>query len=266
MNLLKAYIREMLFEGRKTQSRRLHSFTNMITSDIMRVVHGKETRLPSSIVSRDDFSYDVEGNDKSEFVEIVAGKIPLSLDWKSPGYSYDISDDIIDTTVYVIVQVNRDAERYNVGGYDKDTTGIHDIGLHVTVDIPSGFSLKDYSNLRDEVSNTVRHELEHITQGESSGQPFLAYGRDDSYYDFIHSPGEVEGSYAKYLLKPEEIPSHVRGYIHNSKNSEDFNMRISILLNGYQDKGLLSDYEKKIVFDTWSDWARKKIHQKKFNT
>jgi hypothetical protein len=265
VKLLKEYIREMLLEGRKTQSKRLHSFTNMITSDIMRVIHGKETRLPSSALTRDDFSYDVGGDETSEFVEIVAGNIPLSMDWKSQGFSHDISDDIVDTTVYIVVQVNRGTEDFNVSGADKDVTGIHDIGLYVSVDIPSDLNLSEYSKLRDEVSNTVRHELEHITQGEGSDQMFIAHGRDDDYYDFINSPSSVEGDFAKYLLEPKEIPSHVRGYIQNSKDLKDFNMRIYILLNRYQDKGLISDYEKNIIFDTWKDWMRKKVHQKKFN-
>jgi hypothetical protein len=236
----------------------------MLTSDIMRLVHGRHTKLPSSVLSKDDIHdyYSEIGDD--ELIEIVAGKFPLSLDWKSQGYSYDISDDIIDTTLYVIVQINRDSKRYNVSGYDKDPTGIHDLGIHVVVEIPREFGSSEYGNLRNEISNTVRHEIEHVTQGEASGQMFIAHGRGNAYYNFIHKPEEVEGSYAKYLLKPEEIPSYVRGYSHNVKNISDLKRDTYILLNRYQDLGLISDYEKGIVFDTWMDWAKKNLKKKKF--
>jgi len=260
---LKEAIVKAIFESRKTQSKRLHALTNMITSDIMRLIHGKEAKLPSSSLSKDDI-HDIYGDTgDDEFFEIVAGKFPLSLDWRSQEYSYDISDDIVDTTLYVTVQIDRDAKRYNVSGYDKDPTGMHDLGIHIVLEIPSHFLQSEYGALRNEISNTVRHEIEHVTQGESSGQLFIAHGRGDEYYNFIHKPADVESRYARYLLKPEEIPSHVRGYSQNVKNINDLKRDIHILLNRYQDMGLISDWERGIIFDTWIDWAQKTI--KKIN-
>ena len=257
--LLRILISEIILEARKTQTKRLQAFTNSITSDIMRLVHQKSTKLPASAIGREDYLTFDPKTQTEEFYEIIAGGIPISMDWESHQES-----DLEDSTVYATIEIDRSAKSFNVSGEDKDPSGEGRLGFTVTIEIPTDFSTEDYNQIRDQVANSVRHEIEHITQGPASDQDFLAFGRGDEYYKFSHTPESVESSYAKYLLKPEEIPAFVRGETHNAKNLSQLILNIEVFLDGYVSQNLITPEEKLVVLDTWIDWAKRHIHSKGF--
>jgi hypothetical protein len=257
--LLRKLISETITENKKTQSRRLQALTNAITSDLMSLIHSRSTKMASAPIGREDyFSFDPK-TATAEFYELNAGPMPLSMDWES----YENSD-LEDTTLFVTLEIDRAAEELNVSGEDKDPLGAGRLGFTVTAEIPATASNQDYKIIRDQVANSVRHEIEHITQGKNSDQDFLAFGRGGEYYNFLHSPEEVKSEYAKYLLKPEEIPAFVRGEVHNSKNIEQLKSNIEDFLNGYIDLNLIQKKEKPIILNTWLDWASRHISRKGF--
>ena len=257
--LLRKLISETITENKKTQSRRLQALTNAVTSDLMSLIHNRSTKMVSNLIGREDyFSFDPKTS-TAEFYELNAGPIPLSMDWES----YEDSD-LEDTTLFVTLEIDRAAKELNVSGEDKDPLGVGRLGFTVTVEIPKTASNHDYKIIRDQVANSVRHEIEHITQGKNSDQDFLAFGRSGEYYNFLHSSEEVKSEYAKYLLKPEEIPAFVRGEAHNSKTISHLKSNIEEFLNGYIDLKLIEPKEKPIVLDTWVDWAKRHINRKGF--
>jgi hypothetical protein len=199
-----------------------------------------------------------------EIYGLNVGSMPLSLDQESHGISLDNDEELVDTCVYVFVEIDRDAKKFNVSGSDKDPTGTVDMGITITIEVPSDLGPSRYGELRNQVANAVRHEIEHLTQGDASDQQFLAYGRGDDYYNFLHSPSEVASDYAKYLLRLEEIPAYVRGEAHNVKSYEQLSSNIEYFLNGYVDQELIHVKEKSVILDTWLDWAKKRINQKGF--
>ncbi len=257
--LLRKLISETLSENKKTQSRRLHSLTNAITSDLMSLIHNRTTKMPSASIGREDyFSFDPK-TETSEFYELTAGPMPLSMDWES----YEDSE-LEDTTLFVTLEVDREATELNVSGEDKDRMGVGRLGFTITAEIPSEVSNKDYKLIRDQVANSVRHEIEHITQGKNSDQDFLAFGRGEEYYKFNSSPSNVQSDYAKYLLKPEEIPAFVRGELHNANSLVELQSNIEDFLDGYVKMKLIQPQEKPIVLNTWIDWAKRHINKKGF--
>ena len=255
--LLKKSISKTIIKNKKTQSCRLQALTNAVTSDIMSLIHKRTTKLYSSSISREDyFSFDPKTN-TLEFYEIIAGHMPLSMDW----VSYKDSE-LEDTTIFVTLEIDRNSEKFNISGEDKDPMGTGRLGFTIAVELLSEMSSEDYKITRDQVANSVRHEIEHITQGEASDQDFLAFGRNKEYYSFINSAKEAYSDYAKYLLRPEEIPAFVRGEAHNSKNIEQLKSNMEDFLNGYMELSLIQKKEKLIILDTWLDWATRHIHRK----
>ena len=264
-NILRSFILETLYESRKTQGRRLQALTNSITTDIMRLLHKKTTKLPSEKISRRRYKNFKPVTTSRELYELIAGPMPLSMDWDNYLEDGDDPEDYeIDTTVYAFVEIDRSASHLNVSGGDKDPTGENDIGFTIVIEIPPDTPQKEYGDIRDQVANSVRHEIEHITQGSASTQDFLAFGRGNTYFNFLHTPADAETEWGKYLLKPEEIPAFVRGEAHNAKNHKQLKLNIESFLSGYLQKKLITKHEKDIVGNTWLDWAVNHINTKGF--
>lgn len=263
MSVVRNYVRELIFESNTTQTKRLASFTNAITSDIMRLFHRKSPKFPVFILDREDLGSFGPTTNTEEIYELNVGAIPLSFNNQDAQSLADPSEDV-ETSVNVVVEIDRNANRFNVSGGDKDPTGAVDMGITIAIEVPGVLEPSRYGELRNQVANSVRHEIEHLTQGDMSDQQFLAYGRGNDYYNFLHSPSEVASDYAKYLLKPEEIPAYVRGEAHNAKSYKKLASNIEYFLNGYVDQELIDSKEKSIILDTWLDWAKKKINRKGF--
>ncbi len=254
-------IRETISEAKKTQDKRLHTFTNSITRSIMSLYSKRTSDLPFSQLSKDDLGVppSTRGN---EFYELEAGVFPLAFDPDS--IDYEIYEEGIDPFITVVVEIHKNAKKFNVSASDKSVTGSSDLGIHIAIETPRNFSKKKYGMLRDEIANSVRHELEHVTQGDISDQPGRAYARGAKYYEFLNGPEDVTSPQAKYLLRPAEIPAHVRGYAQNSKNLQSLTAHITDLLSGYVIKGIIQEKEKKIILSTWIDWTKSHIHRKGF--
>lgn len=261
-SILRNFIVETIFESNNTQSKRLQALTNTITTDIMRLIHRKKTKLSVTSITREDYlSFDPK-TQTDEFYELIAGPMPLSMDWDS--YEKESENEIEDSTIFVTVEIDRNASQLNVSGEDKDPTGTGRLGFIISAELTPNILPQQYSQIRNQVANSVRHEVEHLTQGKASDQEFLAYGRGEDYFTFLHSPDEVKSSYGKYLLKPEEIPAFVRGETHNAKNVSELKNNIENFLNGYISQGLIKVEEKLVIMDTWLDWAKRHIHRKGF--
>jgi len=254
-------IRETISEAKKTQDKRLKAFTNAITKSIMSLYSGRPSSLSSSPISADDLGV-TPNTGADEFYEIEAGVFPLAFDPSS--IDSEIYEEGVDPFITVVLEIDKNASSFNVSASDKSITGVSDLGIHIAIETPHEFSKNDMGKLRNEIANSVRHELEHVTQGEVSDQPARAYARGKKYYTFLHGPSDVASNYAKYLMKPAEIPAHVRGYTQNANSIEDLKRDIESLLGSYADKGLISSVEKEVIFDTWIDWSQSNIHRKGF--
>lgn len=252
-------VREVVLEARGTQDKRLRAFTNNITRNIMAIYSKRKPSLPYSFVSVEDLIGDLNTS-TDEIYEIHAGAFPLALDPKT--IDIEIYEDGVDPFISVILEIDRNSKEFNVSATDKNIVGSTDLGIHIAIETPRDFSKSNLKTLRDEIANSVRHELEHITQGDRSDQPASAYGRGEKYYEFINSPKDVDSYHAKYFLKPEEIPSHVRGYAQNAKNLETLKLDIESLLDNYKIKDLISKEEEEIILNTWLDWAKNNINRK----
>ena len=263
-SLIRNYV-NLLFE-KKTQDKRLQAFTNKITRTIMATFSGKSPSNVSAI-TQDDLLVDPDlvGSDIYEF---YAGDFPLAIDPDT--IDEDFYDEDIGQQVIVTVEIDKNSTRdeedfvFNVSASDKPTTGMSNFGIHVSIEAIPGIPEQIYGQIRDEVANSVRHELEHVSQGPDVGQYGGAYNRGEGYWNFKSGPEDVTTGMAKYLLKPEEIPAHVRGYLQNAKSLEQLESGFKGLLDGYLDKGIIEEPELEIILDTWLTWVEENINRKKF--
>jgi len=238
----------------KTQDKKLRSFSNLITKSIMDLFCNRECKLYYEDISEE---YPISKNKK--IYEVDAGSFPLSFDISSTGGFLRF-----DPFITVVLEIEYGHNHLNVSAYDKCETGSSDIGFYIKLELPSLLLKKEYGFLRDEIANSVRHELEHISQGEIDNQMAGVYGRGKDYYQFSFSSKDVSSEFAKYLLDPYEIPAYVRGYSQIVKNAKEFNESVKSILQIYLNKGLINIEEKTIIFNTWTEWCSRHINKKGF--
>ena len=196
------------------------------------------------------------------------GSFPLAIDPET--IDKDFYDEEYGDQLAVTVEIYKNASRanksfaFNVSASDKSTTGMSNFGIHIVIETIPNFPEQMFGSLRNEIANSVRHELEHVSQGPAVGQYGGAYGRGDDYWTFSASPEDVTSGSAKYLLQPEEIPAHIRGYLQNSNSIEQLENNFVDFLDGYVSKNLITLKEKEVVLSAWLDWAERNIKRKKF--
>jgi hypothetical protein len=235
---------------KRTQDKRLRSFTNLITKNVMSLFLKNNCNLPYEKISE---------NNSKKIYEIDIGNFPLPFNF-SPRKKYINFDPFVS----VILEVQKNSNYFNVSGRNFSEISVSDLSIHLILNVPNDILKSKYFLLRDEIANSVRHELEHVSQGEIDNQMAGVYGRGKDYYSFIFSENDVDSSFAKYLMQKREIPAFVRGYSQISLDKNQFNKNIEEVLEIYLSKGLISLQEKFIIFKTWSEWCDRHINKKRF--
>jgi hypothetical protein len=103
-----------------------------------------------------------------------------------------------------------------------------------------------YNDLIAEIKDTVRHELEHISQFR------LSKGVNPE------STKQSQYTWFQYFTFDYEVPAFVQGLYKNSKTKKiTLTKAIYQFLANYLD--VITDEEEQIIIKTWIDWARKNL-------
>ena len=103
-----------------------------------------------------------------------------------------------------------------------------------------------YNDLIAEIKDTIRHELEHISQFR------LSKGVNPK------STKQSQYTWFQYFTFDYEVPAFVQGLYKNSKTKKiTLTKAIYQFLANYLD--VITDEEEQIIIKTWTDWARKNL-------
>ena len=256
--------RELLYEYRSGQ-RALNHLKNVIATDIMKVIRGNvNTSVPAYIVSDDEMEEYL--SDEEIVAEPVAG---YSLE----GYSWDLKIDTdkveleddeeefetdIDVSFFLIRSPK--IKGFNISGYNSTYENLE--GIHVQLEIDESLEVEQaLGKIRTELGNTIRHELEHLTQ---KARP--AFARDEKYYS-LETPWKPETEYAKEIfLTPEEVSAHVRGYADTAKSLDDLEKELRQDLKNYVNSEKITAKDRDLIVMVYLDWARRHLKSKKFTS
>lgn len=251
-SLLQTFIRSTIITEAMTQSKRLQAFSNSLTRQVMKILR-KAVSADGLLIDPEDTDLELD-TPSDEVYYMFAGDLPLAVEYDEEGEE--------DKSVWLTLEVVRDASELRVRGFDKNPVSSSELGIHVVVELPADPSGSVLKELRDEIAETIRHEIEHVTQGEASYQPVKAAGRDEEYFRTSTAPSKEMSVTAKYLLKPIEVTAHVRGLIHNTKTRSRFVRALEKFLTIYVEKELINEQEKKIIFETYLEWADRHVKTK----
>ena len=162
-------------------------------------------------------------------------------------------------------------ENVHVSGDNINRLG--SAGVHVGVQAPENITGEQWSMLRREISNTLRHEIEHMIQG----LPLYYQGMKDSdgkeykYDDFMLDTPPISDRAKDYYLKAHEVSAHIMGYAHNAKSLKDLENEIRLMLANWARKDWQKDSKQfialedvDIITDAWVDWAKKHLRGQRF--
>ena len=263
--LLRDFIRQTMIAERKSGRKILRTLKNQIASDIMALFfqdYGKIKGIGLMDVDPDDYeddgidyverAYELQGYwwlKKVDPAELEPDQVELIKKKVVPSF---------DVTV-AFVQDPRQ-EELNVAG--RDITINNTTGMDVIIELPAGgLPREQYELLRGEIGNTVKHELEHLTQEGD----LKSFERDEETYYNYEIPGKVDTKYAEtYFLDPKEIGGHVMGYSDVTNSMQELETRIRKDLGGEVTRKKITPNDLDIIVKTWMSWAQKHLHAQKF--
>ena len=243
----------MILNERSSGTSRLDSLKNRIARDVMGVIKGV---IPDDAEVNTEEEYDLS-------VTLSNYVWTKNIDKSLPDKYDSEVDDPPGSNLFFDVVVNIESDPalqspFDIRGYALSDVIIPEIEIQISkrdLDIdPSNFQ-----DLRKDLGNAIRHELEHLTQ---KGM-FKSFDRGERYYQFSIQDS-VTSSTAKYFLKKEEVPAFVTGFADQSSSMEDLKKNIRQMLDRYADSGKITHQEEDIVFSAWIDWAKRNLNKKKF--
>jgi hypothetical protein len=117
--------------------------------------------------------------------------------------------------LYKGVAVFADVESYAHNGYAKSISG--EVGL--TFSIPTSELPKMWERIYNDVTNTLRHEIEHLTQSDKNVKQNKAIASDSD----LRKKLDATGNTVDYYLLPKEIDANLQGlYLKAKKTRQPF--------------------------------------------
>jgi len=144
-----------------------------------------------------------------------------------------------------------DGNAYNDKGIDSDEPPLVEVLLILD---PAMFP-NVLSDIAAELSDTIRHEIEHLTQSGWNTKPGKYIASDLKQRKKIEA-GKLR-SYHYYLL-PKEIPAMIHGLYNKAKKTRtSFATVVDDHLQTVIDKGWVTPEEANIIKDTWRTYLPK---------
>jgi hypothetical protein len=212
--------------------------------------------------------------------DLISGLIVDSI-WKSIKDSreeYDENPEESDVVAYkqhikfknldfdletIVNRIEQEEFAFNVDG----SSDVDSIALKI--DINPIYEEQLYNKLNSKLQDTVRHEIEHITQfkGGKSSKPQRPEITPMKIRELIQSnPSRI----FEYFLLPEEIPAMVYGMYRQAKTEKRpiddvFNEYLNYFVNTEK---LITPEQKQKIINVWTDYTKKHlpkaVYSKKF--
>ena len=144
--------------------------------------------------------------------------------------------------LYKGIAVFADVDLYSHNGYARANSG--EVGI--TFSIPTSELPKMWERIYNDVTNTLRHEIEHLTQSGKNVKPNKAMASDS---DIRNKMGAADKQDPDYFLLPKEIDANLQGlYLKAKKTRQPFSKVVDNYLK-YDLNLSLDDQEK--VRNAW---------------
>ena len=189
-------------------------------------------------------------------------EVPTIIDDKKQRHIYfeEVENNDIPVEFYLQLKVQWiDGFDDLVAGGDAYNSDKRDSDELPLIEIRFQLDPAEYPQLLSEVAmslrDTLRHEIEHVTQ---SGWNLIAskYLRSDASLRAKIESGELPP--VRYFLLPKEIPAMIHGlYLKAKKSKQPFRNVVDNYLSIWVDNGAITQQEKEKILATWRTYLPK---------
>ena len=246
---------------KESNMKKASSLTNLATRAVLDIVrNGFTTRVGFEELDAVEEELDDEvGEGKAYILDV--GTLSNALATSTTDEDFYDEDRFLSITLFVYPHTD-----VHVSGDNINRMGLP--GVHLSISIPAEPEGEQWSMLRREISNTLRHEIEHMIQ------TLPTYYQGDYEYDEFVLDGEPISQQAKnYYLQPHEVSAHIIGYAHNASSMKELESEIRSMLQNWAREDWESDPKKfialedvNLIANAWMDWAQKHLKKKRFQT
>ena len=258
---LKSIIEEevTLYFLAESNVRKAASLTNLTTRAVLDILRdGSTTRVGFEELDIVEEELEAEvGDGKAYSLDI--GELSNALDIDATDEEYSDDDRFLSVTLFVFPH-----NTIHVSGDNINRMALP--GVHLSVSSPESPTGEQWSALRKEISNTLRHEIEHMIQELPT-----YYEGDYEYDEFILDGKPISQQAKNYYLQPHEVSAHIIGYAHNASSIQDLENEIRSMLQNWARKDWNSDPSRFIapedvdlITNAWMDWAKKHLRKQRF--
>ena len=241
---------------------------NRVTSAIMDLLKDGSTNRERYVKLTVNDLIDDEGykSASTEVYNLDIDFIPGKTNMQAADEDFEEADAYLSVSLFI-----EEGPEVHVSGDDINRAG--DPGIHITIIRPTDLIGADLSRLRAEISNSARHEIEHMIQTLPRYYQGMEKPEGGQYaYDEFDISRAPESDRAKdYYLDPKEVSAHIMGYVQNASSISDLEKEIREMLNNWasadwedQRDLLIAPGDVDIIASAWVDWARKHLRGKKF--
>lgn len=246
----------------ESNARKTATLTNRATRAIMDLIKtGSTTKEQYEILDKNDL---IDTSDWARGMKTYNFNIdflPGKIDDAQMEDDYDVDDSYLAVSLFL-----GKGEDVHVSGDSINRLGSP--GVHVSVLAPTNITSQQLSLLRLEISNTLRHEIEHMLQGLP-----MYYDGEYAYDDFVVDGNPIAPRTSDYYLDPTEVSAHIMGYAHNAKSLKELENEIrSMLQNWARDdwetdpRQFIAPEDVELITAAWIDWAKKHLQRARFKS
>lgn len=174
----------------------------------------------------------------------------------------DLKSSLLFDLCFTVTRDSKSSSAFSVDGSSLNTDeSTNDIEILVTIN-PSA-EPECYTKLNASLQDTVRHEIEHLTQGGENYRENKAKPSSDRVRNKVNTiPSETW----KYFTLKDEIPAMVHGLYRMAKTEKEFLDTVMIrYLNYFKSEGILDDEKIGKIMTKWKKFAKENLPEAKFS-
>ena len=244
----------------ESNARKTATLTNRATRAIMDLIKtGSTTKEQYEKLDKADLIDTSSWAREMKIYNLNIDFLPGKIDDAQMEDDYDVDDSYLAVSLFL-----GKGKDVHVSGDSINRLGSS--GVHVSVLAPTNITNQQLSLLRLEVSNTLRHEIEHMLQ-----ELPMHYEGEYAYDDFVVEGDPIAPRTSDYYLDPTEVSAHIMGYAHNAKSLNELENEIRSMLQNWaredwkvDPRQFIAPEDVDLITTAWIDWAKKHLQRERF--
>ena len=199
-------------------------------------------------------------NITKQVVNLIVQELKTSIKKKKHTLETFINDNDIQFELVLNIIRTKKQKEYTILAFTDSEDDTDESQIEISIVLSPINEQEQYSNIYMELIDTIRHEIEHLTQSGTNKKDNKPKKTNTKQFQKL-----VTEPYKEYLLK-DEIPAYVRGFYERAKKERRYLDDIMLeFLNYYVDiSKTLTIQQRDKIMKVWIKYAKDNLPSAKF--